>query len=206
MRTVTRLLQERIETPVCSMLALASPTGLCGLEFDEPRRRSRLDARLARWFAPYEVATRRHEAEHESTDPGTDPGSEPGAAPGDGSGGQILDTARHWVDAYFEGERPDPRSVPLDLRGTPFELAVWDALLDVPFGSTASYGSLAAVVGRPKAARAVGLANGSNPVAILVPCHRIIGTNGSLTGYGGGLDRKEWLLRHESAPPFASMF
>ena len=83
------------------------------------------------------------------------------------------------------------------MAGTPFQLAVWRALVDIPYGETASYGELARRVGAPNASRAVGLANGSNPIAIVVPCHRVIGSNGKLTGYGGGLDNKETLLALE---------
>ncbi len=88
-------------------------------------------------------------------------------------------------------------SVPLDLRGTPFQLSVWQSLLSVKYGSVCSYASLASRVGKPAAVRAVGLANGSNPIPIIVPCHRIIGSNGTLTGYGGGLPLKAQLLRLE---------
>ena len=84
-------------------------------------------------------------------------------------------------------------------RGTPFQRAVWAALRRIPAGETLSYGQLAAQIGKPKAVRAVGLANGSNPVGVVVPCHRVIGADGSLTGYGGGLPRKLWLLEHEGA-------
>jgi methylated-DNA-[protein]-cysteine S-methyltransferase len=83
--------------------------------------------------------------------------------------------------------------------GTPFQKLVWAELRNIPAGATISYGELAKRIGRPGASRAVGLANGSNPIAIVVPCHRVIGANGSLTGYGGGMERKRWLLEHESA-------
>jgi methylated-DNA-[protein]-cysteine S-methyltransferase len=86
----------------------------------------------------------------------------------------------------------------LDMRGTDFQKSVWDALLTIPYGETRSYGQIAKQIGRPDRARAVGAANGSNPVSIIVPCHRVIGSDGSLTGYGGGLDRKRWLLEHEA--------
>lgn len=89
--------------------------------------------------------------------------------------------------------------LPLAPVGTVFQQRVWAALLEIPFGVTISYGELATRLGDPKASRAVGLANGRNPISIIVPCHRVIGANGNLTGYGGGLDRKEWLLRHEGA-------
>ena len=101
---------------------------------------------------------------------------------------------------YFAGARKD-FSVPLAPRGTPFQLAVWAELTRIPYGSTTSYGAVAAALGKsPVASRAVGLANGRNPVSIIIPCHRVIGADGSLTGYGWGVDRKEWLLRHEGAP------
>ncbi len=99
---------------------------------------------------------------------------------------------------YFERRRTR-FELPLAPVGTLFQQRVWAALLDIPFGVTISYGELAARLGDPKASRAVGLANGRNPISIIVPCHRVIGANGNLTGYGGGLDRKEWLLRHEGA-------
>jgi methylated-DNA-[protein]-cysteine S-methyltransferase len=104
--------------------------------------------------------------------------------------------AREQLDAYFAGalERFDIALAP---RGTEFQRRVWDALLEIPYGATTSYGALAAKIGRPDAARAVGLANGRNPISIIVPCHRVIGAAGALTGYGGGLERKRWLLAHE---------
>ena len=100
---------------------------------------------------------------------------------------------------YFAGERT-VFDLPLAPRGTPFQLAVWAELARIPYGKTVSYGEVAAALGKsPVASRAVGLANGRNPISIIVPCHRVIGADGSLTGYGWGLDRKEWLLRHEGA-------
>ncbi|HEX5416312.1 MAG TPA: methylated-DNA--[protein]-cysteine S-methyltransferase [Chloroflexota bacterium] len=104
------------------------------------------------------------------------------------------------LDAYFAGSLQE-FSVPMDLRGTAFQRQVWEALCRIPYGKTLTYGELARSIGRPEAARAVGLANGSNPVSIVVPCHRVIGANGSLTGYGGGLHRKDALLRLEGSLP-----
>jgi len=101
------------------------------------------------------------------------------------------------LQAYFRGELKD-FDLPLALIGTPFQLRVWQRLRAIPFGETISYGQLAKQIGKPKAARAVGLANGSNPIPIIVPCHRVIGSNGHLTGYGGGLSIKEKLLAFES--------
>jgi len=102
------------------------------------------------------------------------------------------------LDAYFAGELVE-FDVPLSMAGTDFQRRVWAGLRDIAYGETISYGELARRVGNPNASRAVGLANGRNPVAIIVPCHRVIGADGSLTGYGGGLERKVWLLAHERA-------
>ena len=103
---------------------------------------------------------------------------------------------RDQLDAYFAGEL-DAFDLPLAARGTPWQRSVWAALMEVPYGTTLSYGELAARLGRPTASRAVGAANGRNPISVIVPCHRLIGSTGALTGYAGGLARKEWLLRHE---------
>jgi methylated-DNA-[protein]-cysteine S-methyltransferase len=98
---------------------------------------------------------------------------------------------------YFDVRRRD-FEIPLAPAGTPFELAVWAALREIPYGETVSYGELAARIGRPDAARAVGAANGRNPIAVIIPCHRVIGADGSLTGYGGGIERKRMLLELEA--------
>jgi methylated-DNA-[protein]-cysteine S-methyltransferase len=106
---------------------------------------------------------------------------------------KIIDKARRELDAYFAGKLR-AFSVALAPQGTPFQKRVWDALLTIPYGKTRSYGQQAAAIGAPNASRAVGLANGRNPIAIIIPCHRVIGANGSLTGYGGGMARKKLLL------------
>ena len=98
---------------------------------------------------------------------------------------------------YFAGERTE-FDLPLDPRGTPFQQRVWERLLAIPYGETTTYGTIAAELGKPEAVRAVGMANGRNPISIVVPCHRVIGSGGALTGYGGGLDRKRALLAHEA--------
>ena len=103
---------------------------------------------------------------------------------------------------YFAGQLDSLDTLDVELNGTPFQQRVWTALRAVRAGRTASYAELARAIDAPAAVRAVGAANGANPVAIVVPCHRIIGSNGSLTGYGGGLRRKEWLLRHEGSRMF----
>lgn len=109
-----------------------------------------------------------------------------------------LQPAIAQLQEYFAGQRTS-FDVPLRLSGTDFQQTVWDALREIPYGDTESYGQLAARIGRPAASRAVGLANGKNPISIIVPCHRVIGSGGSLTGYGGGLDRKQRLLAFERA-------
>jgi methylated-DNA-[protein]-cysteine S-methyltransferase len=113
--------------------------------------------------------------------------------------GRAPDGVREAVSAYFGGDLAAFDGVALRPCGTAFQAEVWGALRTIPAGETWSYGRLAAAIGRPKAVRAAGLANGQNPVAIIVPCHRVIGANGTLTGYAGGLERKRWLLAHEAA-------
>lgn len=112
---------------------------------------------------------------------------------------EVFALAETQLTEYFAGRRRQ-FDVPLAFRGTPFQRSVWAALLDIPYGETASYGELAQLLGKPAAARAVGLANGKNPISIIVPCHRVIGSTGSLTGYGGGLERKQYLLDFERRP------
>jgi methylated-DNA-[protein]-cysteine S-methyltransferase len=159
-----------IDTPVGPMLALATDEALCALEFSGNGRHARLDARLARWFPPHEL--------QDTANP-------------------VIDRVRTWLSEYFAGERSDAETLPLDMRGGPFECRVWAALRTISPGETTTYGTIARQVGSPTASRAVGMANGANPIAIIVPCHRVIGANGTLTGYGGGLDRKTWLINHE---------
>lgn len=111
--------------------------------------------------------------------------------------GRTPEAVRRPIEAYFDGELDAIDAIPVQAAGTPFQTAVWAALRTIPSGATMSYGALASQIGRPSAMRAVGLANGSNPIAIVVPCHRVIGADATLTGYGGGLERKRWLLAHE---------
>ena len=107
-----------------------------------------------------------------------------------------FDAVREQLDAYFAGEL-DRFDVPMAVLGTDFQKRVWDQLVQIPFGETISYSELARRMGDPKLVRAVGVANGRNPISIIIPCHRVIGADGSLVGYGGGLERKKWLLEHE---------
>ncbi|MFY0663231.1 MAG: methylated-DNA--[protein]-cysteine S-methyltransferase [Natronospirillum sp.] len=110
----------------------------------------------------------------------------------------ILQQAETQLAEYFAGTR-NAFDLPLSAVGTAFQQRVWNALSTIPFGQTWDYAQLAHAIGQPTAARAVGMANGRNPLSIVVPCHRVIGKNGTLTGYAGGLSRKEWLLKHEGA-------
>ena len=111
--------------------------------------------------------------------------------------GRAPEAVRGAVEAYFGGELGVFDRIEVKTGGTPFQRAVWKALREIPAGETRTYGQLAAAIGLPKAVRAVGLANGANPVGVIVPCHRVIGASGALTGYGGGVERKRWLLAHE---------
>lgn len=104
----------------------------------------------------------------------------------------------HALERYYDGDLPALDTIAVRFTGTEFQNKVWNALRGIRAGTTLSYGALAQRIGAPKAVRAVGLANGSNPIGVVVPCHRVIGSNGSLTGYGGGLPRKRWLLAHEA--------
>jgi len=117
---------------------------------------------------------------------------EPAWARADSAFGDV----RGQLGEYFAGRRR-VFDLPLNPSGTTFQRQVWDALRDIPYGETASYGQTAVAIGRPTGSRAVGLANGRNPISIIVPCHRVIGANGSMTGYGGGIEAKQWLLAHE---------
>jgi AraC family transcriptional regulator of adaptative response/methylated-DNA-[protein]-cysteine methyltransferase len=164
------LVAEEIATPLRPMLAVANERGICLLEFVDRRA---LATELRDLRARLKVAIV--------------PGSN-----------QYLNRLRAELQEYFQGKRRR-FDVPLDLGGTRFQRRVWNRLLDIPFGQTVSYAQVASEVGEPRAVRAVGQANGKNPVAIVVPCHRVVRTDGSLSGYGGGLWRKRWLLEHERA-------
>jgi methylated-DNA-[protein]-cysteine S-methyltransferase len=150
----------RIDSPIGTLLLIASPRGLTGLFTQEHRTAPETEAG---WIQ--------------------DP--------------IRFDEVRQQLDDYFAGRRREFHIL-LDLAGTPFQLQVWDALQRIPYGQTTTYAQLAKAIGRPKAVRAVGAANGRNPVSIIVPCHRVIGSNGSLTGYAGGLDAKRTLLGLEA--------
>lgn len=152
-------------TPIGALRAVFSPRGLCLLEFVGQKG---VERELAQVEAARASASERPD-------------------------GALIGRLGAQLERYFAG-RLRTFDVPLDLVGTPFQRSVWRALLQIPYGKTWSYAEEAAFIGRPTAVRAVAAANGSNKVSIVVPCHRVIGSNGKLTGYGGGLPRKEWLL------------
>ncbi|MDI1282548.1 methylated-DNA--[protein]-cysteine S-methyltransferase [Brevundimonas sp.] len=159
---------ERISTPVGTVLLVTDGEGAVRA-LDFDDYEPRMLRLLARHYGPVVLS--------------------PGASPA---------PVRAAIAAYFAGDRQALDGIAVRTGGTEFQRQVWAALRAIPAGETRSYGQLAASIDRPKAVRAVGLANGANPVGIIVPCHRVIGTNGSLTGYAGGLERKKWLLAHEA--------
>jgi methylated-DNA-[protein]-cysteine S-methyltransferase len=169
MRNVLRLLMDRIETPIGELLLVADDAG----------RLRALD------WAEYEDRMQRLLRRHYGKDGfRLEPAHNPHG---------LRDT----MNRYFAGDLEAIDEISVATAGTPFQRSVWRELRKIPSGASISYGRLAEQIARPKAVRAVGLANGSNPIGIVVPCHRVIGANGSLTGYGGGLERKRWLLDHE---------
>lgn len=172
-----RLLLDHAATPLGELALLADDTGhLHALGWTSDH--TRMERHLQRLTAPAHVTVTR----------APDPGG--------------LTTA---LLAYFAGDLTAIDALPVALEGTPFQRTVWRALREIPCGETCSYLDLARRIGNPAAVRAVGLANGANPIGVVIPCHRVIGANGTLTGYGGGLERKRWLLAHEArerrAPP-----
>ncbi|MBM6594264.1 methylated-DNA--[protein]-cysteine S-methyltransferase [Microvirga pudoricolor] len=169
--SILRFYMDRMETPIGELVLLADDGGrLRSVDWTEHEPRF---ARLLRLhYGEGQYALERRD----------DPGG--------------LSTA---LGAYFDGDLRAIEALPVETAGTPFQREVWTALRSIPPGTTISYGELARRIGRPSAVRAVGLANGANPIGVVVPCHRVIGSDGALTGYGGGIERKRWLLAHESA-------
>ncbi|QDU73541.1 Bifunctional transcriptional activator/DNA repair enzyme Ada [Bremerella volcania] len=162
------ILVERLLTPLGPMLAAASDAGLCLLEFADRKMLPKQFERINKRF-------------QQPILPGTHP---------------VLSEAAQQIDQYFRGERSE-FTLPLRLDGTSFQETVWQKLLEIPYGQTRSYGELAKQLGKPNASRAVGRTNGDNRLAIVVPCHRVVRSDGHLCGYAGGLWRKKWLLEHE---------
>jgi len=165
-----------IQCPLGTLLAAVDDSGVLALEFEKAEGPIRqIEEMLGRLGGRGE---RRLEGPLERGEP------------------PLIDRLREQLAGYFEGERR-VFDLPLRFSGTPFQERVWNALLAIPYGEVRSYLDIARALGDPKAVRAVGAANGSNPISIVVPCHRVIGSDGSIVGYGGGIDRKRWLLAHE---------
>jgi methylated-DNA-[protein]-cysteine S-methyltransferase len=133
------------------------------------------------------------------------PAQETFGHPADDTSAAPFGAVAEQLKAYFDGELTE-FDVPISMLGTPFQRRVWAALQEIPYGETVSYGELAAEIGNPSASRAVGLANGRNPISVIVPCHRVVGAGGDLTGYGGGLERKRYLLDFERGRTPAALF
>ena len=167
-KTKKTILISHFSTPIGAMHIAATDAGICFLEFDK-KAEGELD--IEAFMRSFQTDVQKGENEH-------------------------IMQAKTELEEYFAGSRKHFK-VALDSRGTDFQKQVWDALLEIPYGKTASYQEQALKIGNLKAIRAVATANGSNKIAIIVPCHRVIGKNGSLTGYAGGLERKRWLLSHE---------
>ncbi len=167
------LRMDHIESPIGPVTFAVSDAGVCGLGIGEGWEKVRRSVERAFCGSASGVAVRFEEAS--------------------------LPALRRSLEDYFGGRADALEDIEVDLRGTDFQRSVWAALRTVSPGTTASYADIARRIGNPKAVRAVGLANGRNPVSLIVPCHRVIGADGSLTGYGFGLDRKRWLLEHEGA-------
>jgi len=169
MTELQRFVIDRVPSPLGTMLVVCDEEGrLRALNFEEFEGRTQRSLRRQYGEGGYSLAS-----------------------------GRAAGPVRDALDAFFAGELDAIASLPVRTGGTDFQRRVWAALRRIPAGSTMSYGQLAAVIGCPGASRAVGLANGANPVGIVVPCHRVIGADGTLTGYGGGIERKRWLLAHE---------
>lgn len=158
-----------IKTPLGNMIAAANDNGLCMFDFEYRKLMPAIKKRVSSFFND-ELEEGNH---------------------------QVFDTIKIQLTEYFSGERTD-FNLPLAMSGTPFQQKVWNELLNIPYGTTRTYMQQSKVLGDEKAIRAVARANGENCLAIIVPCHRIVGSDGSLTGYAGGLKAKEWLLEHEA--------
>ena len=163
-----RLRLERWESPMCPLLIVTDEEGVLRA-LEFGDHESRMDQLLRDHYGNYAL--------------------EEAAAP---------EPLKRVLQAYFEGDLEGVSKIPTATGGTPFQREVWQALRTIPAGTTITYGELATKIGRAGASRAVGAANGANPIPIVVPCHRVIGANGTLTGYGGGLAHKKWLLNHET--------
>jgi methylated-DNA-[protein]-cysteine S-methyltransferase len=168
-----KLLTDRIESPLGTIILVADGKSLCALDFADSllerlrQRESRMMKLLHKRYPSFELVESK------------------------------LPEFSNKIRAYLDGNYGSLDDIPLNAGGTDFQQLVWQNLRTIPVGTTASYGQVATKLGKPTAARAVGMANSLNPIGIIIPCHRVIGANAKLTGYAGGLERKQWLLQHE---------
>lgn len=167
------LFKQEISTPLGPMVALASEEALCCLEFRSKKRMSLLKQRLNNWYPSSKVLKKTN---------------------------GILEQVKVQLAKYFDGDTMALNFLKTEAPGTDFEKKVWKQLRKIPAGEVVSYSQVAKKIGKPKAARAVGGASRRNPLSLIVPCHRVVGASGKLTGYGGGLPQKNWLLKHEECP------
>jgi len=165
-----KIIYRNIASPSGRMIAGATDKGICLLMWQDEQRAERI----------IDGVKKNHQLP-----------AEPGDSP-------YLDKLERQLAEYFEGNRQE-FDIPLDFAGTDFENSTWKQLLKIPYGQTRSYGQIAAKIGEPNASRAIGRANGANPIAVVIPCHRVIRSGGDLGGYGGGIERKKWLLELESS-------
>ncbi len=182
-----------IASPVGDLVLTATETGLTGVYFPTSRHHPAVSAPSS--VSPHPLSSS-PDGPHPLTP--SPPRSARGRLFGRGGTKEVLDKTEKQLKEYFAGSRTT-FDLPLEPSGTDFQLSVWELLRKIPYGVTTSYGELARRLGEPKASRAVGAANGANPIPIIVPCHRVVGSKGELTGFGGGIERKRWLLEHEGA-------
>ncbi len=175
--SMATLIGKTVSTTLCEMRMATTDRGICLLEMGSPERADREQSELEAAFE-----TQMIQGEH-----------------------PLLDLLESELDGYFSGNLTK-FSVPLDCPGSEWQTKVWNALIEIPYGETTSYGQLAARLDNPGGARAVGLANGQNRVSIVIPCHRVIAADGTLHGYGGGIERKQWLLDHEEVNSGSGLF
>lgn len=164
------LLKSKISTPLGEMIIIVSEKGLCFLEYTNNKRNKLIENRLKKYYKDYQIKS------------GTN---------------EITKNVAKQLSNYFNKLKFDFENIPMDVRGSDFEKNVWQVLANIPYGKLFTYKQVAEIIGKPKAARAIGGASRRNPTSIIVPCHRVVGASGSLTGYGGGLNNKQWLIEHE---------
>jgi len=169
--SLKKLFKSTVETPIGEMILITSEKGLCFLEYSIIKRNKLIENRIKKYYSQYEIINEENSIKK-----------------------QLIKQ----LHLYFSNKKTNFSLIPMDVKGTDFEKKVWNILAKIPYGKVFTYKEVAIKLGNTNASRAVGGASRRNPVSIIVPCHRVIGTTGSLTGYGGGLSKKSWLIKHES--------